>query len=69
MTAVRKVDVQNLRDGTELSDRSWPFLPVNNVFNRADWHFRFGPESGRSDMRVGTERMSAFGRKQPLVNT
>ncbi len=61
MTAVRKVDVQNLRDGTELSDRSWPFLPVNNVFNRADWHFRFGPESGRSDMRVGTERMSAFG--------
>ncbi len=32
-------------------DRSWPFLSVNKVFNGTDWHFRFGPESGRSEYR------------------
>ena len=30
-------------------DRYWSFLSVNKVFNGTDWHFRFGPKSGRSE--------------------
>ncbi len=35
--------------GGGATDRSWPFLPVNEGLNGAESDFRFVLESGRSD--------------------